>query len=360
MALVLTEADLAKVLAPDELIDAMADALARFSRGEVRQPLRTVIEVGPGSWLYTMPAAIPRKEPADTAERRRQDAGIPLRDAAAHSPGTSPARRGALGAKLVTVVEANLARGLPTHLATVVLLDPDTGTLLALLDGRYLTEVRTAAVSAVSARHLAPTDEELVVAILGSGVQARSHARFLPRVCRIREIRVWSPTAAHRARFVAELAPEIGVPLRETPSALEAANGADLVVTATAAHTPVVASEWIRPGAHVIAVGAPRPDQRELDPALVARARLFVDSRTSALAEAGDIVQTIAEGRITRDHIAGELGEVVAGSVPGRTASDEVTLFKSLGLAVEDLVAARLAYDRACRMGVGTTLPWPA
>lgn len=344
MALLLTEADLARVVQPEALIAAMARALARFSRGEVQQPLRTVIDVGPGAWLYVMPAAVPPA--SEESGRAAVESGLPV----------DPAAAGALGAKLVTVFETNAARGLPTHLATVVLLDPATGALLAVLDGRYLTEVRTAAVSAVSVRYLAPRDGPLVMAILGSGVQARAHARLLPRVCPLREIRVWSPTPAHRARFIAEFDGQSAPPLREADSAAEAVRDADLVVTATSARAPVVSSAWVKPGAHIVAVGAPRPDQRELDPALVARSRLFVDSRASALVEAGDIVQAIAEGRITADHIVGELGEVVAGTVPGRTAPDEITLFKSLGLAVEDLVAARLAYEAARQAGAGTVL----
>jgi alanine dehydrogenase len=346
MVLLLTEADLQTALAPDALVDAMAAALARFSRGEVVQPLRTVIELGAQGWLYVMPAFVPPGG-GDESPPSRQD------DAAAS------AARGSLGAKLVTVIEANAARGLPTHLATVLLLDHETGALVAVMDGRYLTEVRTAAVSAVSVRHLARADQPLVMALLGTGVQARAHARLLPRIRPLREIRIWSPTPAHRARFVAEIEPEIGVPVRETTSPAAAATDADLIVTATTARRPVVSSEWVKPGAHVIAVGAPRPDQRELDPALLARARVIVDARASALVEAGDIVQAIAEGYIGPDHIAGELGEVVLGRIPGRTAPEQITVFKSLGLAVEDLVAARLAYDAARRAGIGSPVPWP-
>ena len=321
MALVLTEPDVRALVSMDELIEAMEGALAAFSAGDVVQPLRSVLAVGAGArFLGVMPAYV---------------------------PGAS-----ALGAKLVTVFPDNRARSLPTHRATIVLIDPESGELLAVVDGRYLTEARTAAVSAVSAKHLAAPGPA-TLAILGSGVQARSHLEALARVGELAEVRVWSPTAAHRDRFAAEMAAQAPGRIHAVATAGAAARGATLIALATAATTPVLSSAEVADGAHVCAVGACRPDQREMDGALVARARVFVDSREAALHEAGDLVIPIREGRFGPDHLAAELGDVAAGRAPGRTSPSQVTVFKSLGLAVEDLAAAALVYRRACERGIG-------
>jgi len=287
-----------------ELIDAMERALVEFSTGRVQQPVRTVFAFGAERSLFgLMPSYVP---------------SLP-----------------ALGAKLVTVCPGNAARGFGTHQAMIVMLDPVTGVAAAILDGRYITEVRTAAVSAVSARLLARKDAR-VLGILGSGVQARSHLEALGLVRNFREVRVWSPNAGRLRQFAAETG------ARAMENAEAAVRGADVVVAATASPTPVMQSEWVGDGAHVIAVGACVPSQRELDPALVARARLVVDSRAAALQEAGDVMIGITEGRWTADHIAAELGEL-----PARANDREVTVFKSLGLAVEDLFAAHLVLHSA-------------
>jgi ornithine cyclodeaminase len=321
MPIILTEQDVRIVLAMDDLIEAMDAALVQFSTGRVTQPLRSVVEVQPQNAFFgVMPADVP---------------ALP-----------------ALGAKLVTVFHDNAAAGLPTHLANIVLLDRGTGEMLALVDGRYITEARTAAVSAVSVRLLARGDAG-TLAIIGSGVQARSHLDAIARVRTLREVRVWSPNDERRAAFVREMRPRVAVPVTAMSSARQAVDGADLVVLATASREPVVQGEWIGSGAHVCAVGACRPDQREMDTALVARARVFVDSRTGARAEAGDLVLPMKEGAFGPEHIVAELGEVAAGRVAGRASPDEVTVFKSLGIAVEDLAAAHLAYQRAVARGLG-------
>jgi ornithine cyclodeaminase len=268
----------------------------------------------------------------------------------------------------VTVFNANVARGLHGHLASILLLDPETGALRALLDGRYITEARTAAVSAVSARLLARKTAKSL-AIIGSGVQARSHLDALSRVHQLKQVTVWSPQKLHRDQFV-EYAKTAGSdPGRsgvgvgsEPPFSVTAADhpgeaivGADIVVLVTLSSTPVIESGWVKPGAHIICVGACRPTQREIDPDLTARARLFVDSREAALVESGDVVLGIQEGRFTADHIVAELGELVNGAA-GRRSDAEITIFKSLGMAVEDVTAADLAYRRAVERGVGTEL----
>jgi alanine dehydrogenase len=322
----LSESDVKAVLTLDDLIETMAAALKQFSNGVVTQPVRTVISVdGDDAFCALMPAYVPSES---------------------------------LGAKLVTVFGRNATRGLPSHLASILLLDHETGALRALLDGRFITESRTAAVSAVSSRLLA-REGVASLAIIGGGVQARSHLEALSRVHRLRNVAVWSPNKAHRDRFVAEAGTDPGRTrgpvVKAVDHAGEAIVGADLIVLATSSPTPVIESGWVKPGAHVISVGACRPTQREMDPALVARARLFVDSRAAALVESGDVVLGIQEGRFTADHIVAEIGELVNGAA-GRRSQTDITIFKSLGLAVEDVMAADLAYRRAVERGIGVEL----
>jgi ornithine cyclodeaminase len=356
----LTEADVKAVLTMDDLIDTMASALRRFSTGSVVQPVRSIVGIDEHAFFGVMPAYV-HPERHDTT----------VSGAKAH---------GALGAKLVTLFERNTAAGLPTHLASIVLLDPETGALRALLDGRFITESRTAAVSAVTSRLLA-RKTAASLAIIGSGVQARSHLDALSRIHRLRHVSVWSPTKTHRDRFVADVA--LGADaqpftIKAVDHPGEAVVGADLIVLATSSPAPVIENGWVKPGAHVMSVGACRPTQREMDPALVARARLFVDSRAAAVVESGDVVLGIREGRFAEDHIVAEIGELLAGmdtgdgaaeaapygaaesetksGAEGRRTATEVTIFKSLGLAVEDVTAADLAYRRAVERGIGMEL----
>ena len=288
-----------------DLIAAMERALESFSAGAVVQPVRTIFDIADHHAFFgVMPAYL------------------------ASAP--------ALGTKLVSVYHTNLAKGLPSHLATILLFDPETGGLQGILDGRYITEARTAAVSAVSVKKLARTDAS-VLAIIGSGVQAHSHFEALAHVRRFQEVRAWSPTKSNLDAF----AQDSGA--RAMASAEAAIRGADVIVLVTASPEPVFEDAWVKKGAHVISVGACRPTQQEVDPALVRRARLFVDSRAAAVKESGDV---IAAGE---KHIVAELGEASA----IRQSDDEITVFKSLGLAVEDVVAAHLAYERAKAKGIG-------
>lgn len=324
MPLLLTEHDVQRVLPMPDLISAMAGALADYSAGEINQPIRTVLEVGPQRAYYgVMPAA-------------RVDAQ----------------GRGAMGAKLVTMYSANHAKGLPSHLATIILLDAETGALVALVDGRYITEARTAAVSAVSVDRLARADAR-TLAIIGSGVQARSHLEAIRHVRSIDAVRVWSPNKNNRDAFAKEMTASAGMPVWSAEDAASAVMDADIVVLATASPEPVVTREQIAPGTHICAVGACRPTQREMPGSLVAAATVIVDSRAGALVEAGDLVLPIAEGVFTERHIVGELGELILGRCEGRTHEDDITVFKSLGMAVEDVVAAQLAVDRAIAEGLG-------
>jgi ornithine cyclodeaminase len=321
MPLLLSEKDVRAVLSMDDLIPAMEAALDQFSGGGVRQPLRTIVDVGDGHAFYGVMPAFMRHPPA-------------------------------LGTKLVSVYHGNAAMGLPSHLATIVLHDPETGALQAVMDGRYITEARTAAVSAASAKHLA-LPAARVLAVLGSGVQARSHIEALTRVRTFEEIRVWGRDAGRVRALVDELGNGIKARMTAADSPRAAAAGADVIALVTASREPVLTRAWVRDGAHICAVGACRPDQREMDTELVRAARVFVDSRVGALAEAGDIVIPIREGAIDASHIAGELGDVFGGRTPGRQNDGEITIFKSLGMAAEDVAAARLALDRASERGLG-------
>lgn len=321
MPILLNEAVVRQCLDMPRLIDAMSGALAEFSAGRVTQPVRTVLEVGAEkNYFGVMPASIDSRQ--------------------------------AVGMKLVTVYPGNHAKGLTSHLATILLLDHATGGLMALLDGRYITEARTAAVSAVSVQQLA-RPEATTLAILGSGVQATSHLDAIRRVRALTDVRVWSPTQQKRERFAREASAEHGLPVRACATAADAVRGADIIVLVTASKVPVIDDADVADGAHICAVGACRPDQREMPTALVARARVVVDSRAAALKEAGELLIPIGEGAITADHIAGELGDVINGTTPGRMSPNGITIFKSLGMAVEDVVAAELAVARATALGLG-------
>jgi alanine dehydrogenase len=321
MVLLLTESDVAALLPMEAAIGLMEEALAAFSTGRVRQPVRQALLVEPyGGYLGLMPAHLRAAEGAADA----------------------------LGAKAVTFYTANADRGLPTHMAVILLWDPATGQMLAIMDGRLITEVRTAATSAAAAKALARADAA-TLALLGSGVQARSHLEAFRRVRPLREVRVWSRTRAHAEAF----ARESPLPARVCDTPEEAVRGADLIVTATSSPAPVLAGRWLAPGVHVTAVGAPRPDWRELDAEAVARSRVFVDSRAGALAESGDLLLALKDGAIDESHIAGEIGEVLAGRLVGRVGPEEITLFKSLGMAVEDVATAAYVYARARAQRVG-------
>lgn len=309
------------MLPMSDLIGAMAGALSEFSAGRVVQPVRQVLDVGKDpSFFAVMPAAL--DEPA------------------------------AVGAKLVTVYSRNHDRGLPSHLATIILLDHATGALVALVDGRYITEARTAAVSAVSVKLLARPEAQ-TLAIIGSGVQARSHLEAIRHVRTLKDVRVWSPNRPHLESCVREMAASTGLPIRAARDADSAVQAADIIVLATSSRTPVIGSTAVSPGAHVCAVGACRPDQREMPTDLVTRGRVFVDSRAAALKEAGDVLLPIGEHAVTETHILAELGAVAAGLAPGRLSTSDITIFKSLGLAVEDVVAANLVVERARAAGLG-------
>jgi ornithine cyclodeaminase len=314
MALVLGHADVARALPMEECIEAMAAVLAAHARGELHQPLRSV-SLPPASegLMGLMPA---------------------------HRAGARPL----FSLKAVCIFPANPSRGLDAHQGTVTLFDGGTGAPIAILDASAITEIRTAAVSALATRLLAREDAR-TLGILGAGVQAAAHLRALKLVREFDEVRVYSPTAGHAERLGVEVA----------ASAEDAVRDADVVVTATNAREPVLQRAWLAEGAHVNAVGASQPASRELDTATVAAAALFCDSRESLEHEAGEYRLAVEEGLIEgASHVRAALGEVAAGVHPGRTRADEITLFRSLGLGIEDLAAAELAVTNARELGLGT------
>lgn len=296
MVMYLGEDEIRPLLDWDRLIAAMEAALAAFSRGRVVQPVREMLAIEEGRrYLGVMPAVA----------------------------------EDAMGAKLVSFYPGNAAAGRPTHYAMILLFRTDTGEPLAAMDGRLITEMRTAAVSAAATKYLARADSR-VLALLGSGVQAAAHLNVLQRVRSFAEIRVCSRTAEHARRF----AERHGI---QAMAAEDAVRDADVVVTATSAIEPILKGAWLKPGAHVNAIGAPRPSWRELDDAAMANV-LVVDSRAAVTRESGDVI-------LSKARINAELGEILAGaaSVP----TDATTVFKSVGLAVEDVAAAKLVYDIA-------------
>ena len=295
--LVLNEHDVEELLTMEECIAAMEDALAALARGEVHNPLRQAIRA-PGA-----PGLL----------------------------GLMPAYRAPYYAlKEVCVFPENPKRGLDTHLGAVILHSGENGAPLAIMNASAITAIRTAAVSAVATKLLAREDAS-VLAILGTGVQAKSHQRAIPLVRDIKEIRMCGRGG----------------------NAEEAVRGADIIVTATNSREPILKREWISPGAHINAVGSSIAAARELDGATVAAASLFVDRRESTVNESGDYLFALREGAIAEGHIQAEIGEILLGTAEGRKSADEITLFKSLGLAIEDLASAALLFEKAQREGRG-------
>ncbi len=298
-----------------ECIGVMEQAFGDLQRGFLHHPLRT-LWVPPGVDGGTMWMAAYRSSPK------------PL-----------------FGTKLLFVLNDNPSRGLDSHQGQVILADGETGELRALLDASAVTAIRTAAVSALATRLLARENAD-VLAIVGTGVQARKHLESIPLARHIRRALVAGRTRDHAQRFVAEMRGTASVELGAADSAEAAVRGSDIVVTVTDSPTPVIKREWLRPGTHVNAVGASRPTAWEIDPGIYADGVAFCDRRESLQAEAGDYLQAVALGVITGVDAIGELGELVVGERNGRTSADQITLFRSLGLAIEDLAAAEFVVSK--------------
>ncbi len=318
---ILTQPEVRQLLPMRDCMDLMATTLRSLARGDGTNPLR---------WAMWLPS-------------KRGLIGM--------MPGKSGEPE-ALGLKVVAVFSGNHGTHLDSHQGVVILFDPENGVPLAIVDASEVTAIRTAAVSGVVTELLA-RDDASVVALLGTGVQARSHLEAMHEARTLTEVRVYSRSEANRTRFVERASVRYDFPVRATASAEEAIRGSHIVCTVTSSKEPVLHGEWLESGMHINAAGSSVKFARELDTAAVVRSRLFVDRRESTVNEAGDYLFPLAEGAIDESHILAEVGEVLLGTHPGRDSDEDITLFKSLGLAVEDLAAAHYLMARAREEGVG-------
>jgi ornithine cyclodeaminase len=306
-----------------ECIELMSGALAALARGEVFQPLRTIVRPPDARGLLGLMPAYRHGE------------------------------RGAFGLKAICVFPENPSIGKDAHQGTVMLFSQDTGETLALMNASQITATRTAAVSAVATRLLARPDAE-ALGIIGAGVQARTHLVALACVRSLKRARVACRNPEHAVQLVREMENQVSFPIEVAKSNEEAVRDADLIVTATSAHEPVIKRDWISPGAHLNAIGTHSPQSREIDTDTMAAARIFVDRRESALNEAGDYLLAAKDGAVSPESIVAEIGELIIETAKGRTSSTEITLFKSLGLAIEDVVCAEYLFRKAKAENVGT------
>jgi alanine dehydrogenase len=320
--LVLSEKQVQSLIDIPELIAALEQAHIQYSTGKAVMPVRLVVP-------------LPQ-----------------IRGRITSMPGYLNADK-ALGMKVVTYFSDNPKQSLPAILGTVMLFSAETGKIIAVMDGSSITAIRTACASAMATRVLANAQTP-VLGILGAGVQARAHIRALCRVRKISKIKLYSPSGASAAAVKKDLETESGAAIEIARSAEQTVRDSDLIVTATTSNTPVLSREWLKPGAHINAVGSHRPDQREIDGPTVARAKVVVDSREAIMAECGDILLAIKEGSISESHIHGEIGDILAGIRPARSGTDEITLYKSVGIAIQDVATANLVYHRALEQRIGT------
>lgn len=318
--LIIDQEEVRRLLPMSECMEVMKEALISLAREKVVLPLRTLMWLPDRSGLLGMMPAY---------------SGEPT----------------ALGLKVVTVFPGNHGTELDSHQGAVILFDPQNGRLLAIMDGSEITAVRTAAVSGVATQLLARADAK-ILALIGSGVQARVHLEAMLLSRSIERVRIWSRHVENAETFARSMSSKLDIPIELSPTARDAVSGADIVCTVTAAREPVVLGDWISAGTHINAVGSSVPSSRELDTAAMLRSRLFVDRRESTTNEAGDFLVPKQEGAINDDHIVGEIGDLLLGA-KGRESEAEITVFKSLGLAVEDVASARHIYDKAMAQGAG-------
>ena len=323
--LIINHRDVEQVFTMPIAIDVMREALLSLERGDAVQPARIAMTLpGDRGIFWIMPAV-----------------------------GGTPA---SLGLKALTAYPCNHGTAFDTHQGAVLLFG-EHGELLALVDATALTATRTAAVSAVATAVLARPDAA-ELAILGSGSQAMAHVHAMMCVRPISRVRVWSRTSAHADSFATSASEQCGLAVTAHDSVQAAVDGAGIICTTTGAQRPILERRWIRAGTHINAVGSGSRGAREIDGDTLRTARVFVDRTDSALREAGDIVLAIGDGQFTAGDIAGDLGAVLAGHIAGRSRPDEITLFKSVGLAVEDVAAARATYDTCRRLGLGHDVPF--
>ena len=321
--LVLSSSQIKQLLPIVDCIELMADALSALARDEVHQPLRTIIRPPNARGLLGL------------------------------MPAYRSGERGAFGLKAICVFPENPSQGKDAHQGAVTLFSRETGELLALMNASEITAIRTAAVSAVATRLLAREDAH-ELAIIGAGVQARTHLTALASVRAIKRARVCARNFDHAQRLAEEVQPNFSFPIEPVRNNEEAVGGADIIVTATSSLEPVINKEWVSSGSHINAIGTHSPNSREIDSATMAAARIFADRRESVLNESGDYLLAAKEGVVTPESIVGEIGEILVGKVSGRTSESEITLFKSLGLAIEDVASADYLYRKALAENFGT------
>ena len=324
--LIVDQTEVAQLLPMDECMEVMARALASLARGEAQLPLRSIL------WLPERIGA------------------FALMPGALHEDKI-------VGAKVVTFFYGNQGTDLDAHQGAVLLFEAERGRLLAVIDATSVTAIRTAAVSGVATRLLAREDAD-VLALIGSGVQARTHLEAVRHARKIRKVRVASKDLASAHVFAERESKRQKVEIEPVQSAREAIRGADIVCTVTTSLEPVVLGDWLEPGMHLNVVGSSTPAGREVDTAGVVRSRLYVDRRESTLNESGEFLTAKKEGAIGDGHIVGEIGEVLIGKVAGRRSPEEITLFKSLGLAIEDVASAKHIYEKARASGRGRFIPF--
>lgn len=320
---VLNQQEVNQLISIPECIDLMADLFKSLTEGKVFFPLRSIVKPPDAKGILSlMPAYISDRSPV-------------------------------FGLKAICVFHDNPRLGKDAHQGVVQLFSSDTGELLAVMNASAITAIRTAAVSAVATKELS-RKESSVLAIIGTGVQARHHLTAISAIRSIKLVKVYDLKFENAAKFTAELSPQYPFPIEATTTGELAIRNADIIVTVTNSKHPVLKRDWIATGAHLNAVGACTPDAREIDAATVAASRLYVDWRESAFNEAGDYIIAAREGTIPSNHIIGEIGEVLAGKIQGRTSDKEITLFKAVGLAAEDLVTARYVYLKTQEKSAGT------
>jgi ornithine cyclodeaminase/alanine dehydrogenase len=326
MPLLLSRSDVASVLTMPDCLTAVEAAFAELARGETLMPQRSVIRVDQHKGLCLgMPAYV--------------GGGV-----------------NALGLKLVTVYPENPTKhGIATILGTLLLCDPATGAAVAIMDAGYLTAVRTGAASGVATKYLAREDAKTCT-VFGAGAQARTQLEAIQLVRPLERVRVLDVVPEAAGKFAEEMGAKLGIDIAAGEDAHEAVSDADIVVTASSSHDPVFDGEWLRPGTHINNIGSHSPDARELDTTTVVRSKFVADLKEANLAEAGDLLIPIQEGAVTEDHIHASLGEIVVGERPGRETSEEITVFKSCGLAVQDVATAAAIYDAARAKGIGTSV----
>jgi alanine dehydrogenase len=319
MVLALSREDIASVLKMDNVIDAVEKAFREFAEGKAKMPPRSVMEFPEEKgWAGIMPASI----------------------------------AGSIGTKVVTVFKNNARKSMPTTMATILLNDAETGEPLAVMEAGLITAMRTGAASAIATKYLARKDSH-IVGLFGAGMQAQYQILGISRVREINTVKLYTPTEARQKEFAQKMEKEIGAEFKIVKPK-EAVQNSDILITATTSPTPVFNGRWVSDGTHVSAIGSHKKDTRELDESLIAKAKVVVELRETALKEAGEILLPIADGK--KVNIYAELPELVSGKKKGRTSNSEITVYKGCGIAVEDLATAKLAYDRAVRKGLGKNI----